>query len=266
MALRRLLFYNARYYDATIGRFISADTIVPGANGLTVWPSDSTALSAWKTAGSGPANPQELNRYSYVSNDPLTRTDPTGHLDCGGECADEKVGGPTGGGDGGGSGGGSGSGEGSGKAPVELENPLPPGSTMESDGSVHPTIQADPGAESAESLADKANTALMELPRDLRRATVGAASDPKKGMVYSIYHRTTEGTADAVEALRNKGYEVLDAPTGRGPAYHAERQLYRAGYTDIGISRQKGMCGSCTKYFSSRPNVTITPYKKFGLK
>src|SRR5215216_1063579 len=39
-----------------INRFLSADTIVPGH-----------------------ANPQNLNRYSYVLNNPLRYTDPTGH-------------------------------------------------------------------------------------------------------------------------------------------------------------------------------------------
>lgn len=48
--------YGARYYDPTIGRFISADSIVPA-----------------------PGNPQSLNRYSYVLNNPLRYTDPTGH-------------------------------------------------------------------------------------------------------------------------------------------------------------------------------------------
>jgi RHS repeat-associated protein len=51
-----LYYYNARYYDPEIGRFIQADTIVPN-----------------------PANPQSLNRYSYVLNNPLKYTDPTGH-------------------------------------------------------------------------------------------------------------------------------------------------------------------------------------------
>ncbi len=50
-----LLFYNARWYDPTVGRFISADTIVPQ-----------------------PGNPQSLNRYSYVQNNPLRFSDPTG--------------------------------------------------------------------------------------------------------------------------------------------------------------------------------------------
>jgi RHS repeat-associated protein len=51
-----LYFYNARYYDPTIGRFISADTIIPD-----------------------PINPQEFNRYSYCLNNPLRYIDPSGH-------------------------------------------------------------------------------------------------------------------------------------------------------------------------------------------
>ena len=52
-----MYFYNARYYDGTLGRFLSADTIVPS-----------------------PANPQSLNRYAYTLNNPLRYTDPTGHI------------------------------------------------------------------------------------------------------------------------------------------------------------------------------------------
>jgi RHS repeat-associated protein len=50
-----LYYYGARYYDPALGRFISADSIVP----------DYT-------------NPQAFNRYSYVLNNPLYYTDPTG--------------------------------------------------------------------------------------------------------------------------------------------------------------------------------------------
>ena len=46
--------YNARYYNPTLGRFISADTIVPS-----------------------PGDPQSLNRYAYVRNNPLKYTDPS---------------------------------------------------------------------------------------------------------------------------------------------------------------------------------------------
>jgi len=46
----------ARYYDAAQGRFISADSVVPNAN-----------------------DPQSLNRYAYVRNNPLNLTDPSGH-------------------------------------------------------------------------------------------------------------------------------------------------------------------------------------------
>jgi len=48
--------YGARYYDPALGRFIQADTMVPS-----------------------PANPQSLNRYAYVLNNPLRYTDPSGH-------------------------------------------------------------------------------------------------------------------------------------------------------------------------------------------
>jgi RHS repeat-associated protein len=51
-----LYYYNARYYDATIGRFISPDSIVQSL-----------------------ANPQTLNRYSYCLNNPLKYVDPSGH-------------------------------------------------------------------------------------------------------------------------------------------------------------------------------------------
>jgi len=48
--------YGSRFYSPKLGRFLSADTIVPGA-----------------------ANPQNFNRYSYVRNNPVRYTDPTGH-------------------------------------------------------------------------------------------------------------------------------------------------------------------------------------------
>jgi len=52
----KLIQMGARWYDAQLGRWISADTLVPN-----------------------PANPQDFNRYTYVSNNPLRYTDPTGH-------------------------------------------------------------------------------------------------------------------------------------------------------------------------------------------
>ncbi len=51
-----LYFYEARYYDGALGRFISADTIVPD-----------------------PLNPQALNRYAYAANNPILYNDPSGH-------------------------------------------------------------------------------------------------------------------------------------------------------------------------------------------
>ncbi|MEM8535960.1 MAG: RHS repeat-associated core domain-containing protein, partial [Chloroflexota bacterium] len=51
-----LLYYHARYYDPRLGRFLSPDILVPD-----------------------PANPQDWNRYTYVRNNPMNATDPTGH-------------------------------------------------------------------------------------------------------------------------------------------------------------------------------------------
>jgi len=52
---------------------------VPGAGSLTVSPSDAMAAGAWAQRSGGPSNPQQLNRYSYVLNNPVRNVDPTGH-------------------------------------------------------------------------------------------------------------------------------------------------------------------------------------------
>jgi len=52
-----LVFLGARYYNPLLGRWITPDTTIPG----------------------GGVNPQELNRYSYVSNNPINFIDPSGH-------------------------------------------------------------------------------------------------------------------------------------------------------------------------------------------
>ena len=56
-----LYYYNARYYDPALGRFVQSDTIVPQ-----------------------PYSVQGYDRYAYVNNNPLRYTDPSGHnQDCG---------------------------------------------------------------------------------------------------------------------------------------------------------------------------------------
>jgi RHS repeat-associated protein len=52
-----LNYYNFRYYDSHIRRFTQPDDIIQD-----------------------PYNPQDLNRYSYVKNNPLKYTDPSGHI------------------------------------------------------------------------------------------------------------------------------------------------------------------------------------------
>ncbi|MCL4507181.1 MAG: RHS repeat-associated core domain-containing protein [Chloroflexi bacterium] len=59
-AVGSLMDYGARFYSPLLGRFISADSIVPR-----------------------PGDPQAHNRYSYVRNSPLAYIDPSGHsTDC----------------------------------------------------------------------------------------------------------------------------------------------------------------------------------------
>jgi RHS repeat-associated protein/uncharacterized repeat protein (TIGR01451 family) len=55
-----LMDYNARFYDPSMARFVSADSLVPGAG-----------------------NSQALNRYTYVYNNPLRLVDPSGNRPCG---------------------------------------------------------------------------------------------------------------------------------------------------------------------------------------
>ena len=52
-----LYYYGGRYYDPEISRFISADPFVQDEE-----------------------DPQNLNRYSYVNNDPINYTDPSGYF------------------------------------------------------------------------------------------------------------------------------------------------------------------------------------------
>ena len=56
-----LYYYNARYYDAALGRFVQADTIIPGAG-----------------------DSKSYDRYTYVNNNPVRFVDPSGHAnECG---------------------------------------------------------------------------------------------------------------------------------------------------------------------------------------
>lgn len=97
--------YNARYYDHWIGRFISADTVIPNQERITpltvgfhgtlfldksnkenqqivlfgpsfAWPKE---LERKFNVPTGSYSPQNLSRYTYTLNNPLLYVDPTGH-------------------------------------------------------------------------------------------------------------------------------------------------------------------------------------------
>lgn len=51
--------YKARFYSPYLNRFLQPDSIIPN-----------------------PANPQSLNRFGYVGNNPIRYNDPTGHIMC----------------------------------------------------------------------------------------------------------------------------------------------------------------------------------------
>ncbi|MBI5934477.1 MAG: RHS repeat-associated core domain-containing protein [Chloroflexi bacterium] len=61
-ALGGIYFFQSRWFDPTLGRFMSPDTIVP---------TSTQGTQAW-------------DRYAFVNNNPVRYTDPTGHgVDCG---------------------------------------------------------------------------------------------------------------------------------------------------------------------------------------
>jgi RHS repeat-associated protein len=68
----RLDFFEARYYSAAQGRFTIPD-----------WSAKPQPVPYAKLD-----NPQTLNLYAYVRNDPLSRIDPDGHIDCSGKNAE----------------------------------------------------------------------------------------------------------------------------------------------------------------------------------
>jgi RHS repeat-associated protein len=53
-----IMYYNARWYDPTLGRFLQPDSMIPNQY-----------------------NPVDFDLYAYVNNNPVNRVDPSGHAD-----------------------------------------------------------------------------------------------------------------------------------------------------------------------------------------
>ena len=64
----KLLDYNARFYSARLGRFISADTVVPN-----------------------PGKSIDFDRFMYSAGNPIRYRDPSGHGYCNSQYADPDV-------------------------------------------------------------------------------------------------------------------------------------------------------------------------------
>jgi len=62
-----LYFFNARWFDPGLGRFVQSDSIIPGAD-----------------------NPQAWDRFAYTLNNPVRYIDPSGHGACDGPNADPE--------------------------------------------------------------------------------------------------------------------------------------------------------------------------------
>ena len=65
--------YGARFYSTKLGRFLSSDPLVAGVGALT-----GNLASRYPSSARGASSPQSLDRFSYVLNNPLRYTDPTG--------------------------------------------------------------------------------------------------------------------------------------------------------------------------------------------
>ncbi len=69
-------YFGARYYSSSTGRFMSPDPL-PWIRWQQGDEDDQKKFEGWI------ANPQNLNMYAYVNNNPLNHTEPTGMNACG---------------------------------------------------------------------------------------------------------------------------------------------------------------------------------------
>ena len=105
-----LYFYNARWYDSYLNRWIQPDSIIPSETGnnsqLIVDYHETQFLEQLNQENhkhiddpqsqsmTVPINPQAFDRYAYGNNNPVRYNDPTGHRNCeedGINCFDNQI-------------------------------------------------------------------------------------------------------------------------------------------------------------------------------
>jgi RHS repeat-associated protein len=250
-------YFEARYYSSSMGRFMSPDW------SATVEPVPYSKLD----------DPQSLNLYSYVRNNPLTRFDADGHFDCSGanagglgcltqaawkamnngtatsvgnyigqRMAQQQNGDPT--------------------LPTEVQPP-PPSTADKVMSALMPKSPLD--------LALLVGTdGLGELGAALSRALeLSSAMGKTADFVTLAVTETKEGTTvvsssekalrPAVRALLKPG-EV--AANGAGHAevsgVHAARQM---GLTPTGVAASRGICPSCADFLRTAGVAALSALK-----
>jgi len=241
-----LLYYHARYYDATLARFISADSVVPG-----------------QTATTGTPNPQQLNRYSYVANNPLTYNDPTGHVNKSGESPDGPMGGTGTGGDG--------------TAPqgpidpvvepvvepiVEPVEAAPPTTQMGPEGLSEAPAVENPAVEGTvhplKARADELHGLLDPVAQNRRTTGIVRTTDPEGNQVDVVSSSNRRLDPNQRAALKLGEVEGI----GSG---HAEQTgldyADRHGLTPKEVAASRPICGACADAIDMAGARPVSPLK-----
>jgi RHS repeat-associated protein len=191
-------YFEARYYEARLGRFLTPDSV----------RGDVT-------------NPQSLNLYPYVLNNPETSTDPTGLCGCGGGGGSGFLGGGGGGGGWGGGGGcggggfgGGGGGRGAPQPPPTI--PIPGAPTVSVPGGSFPnpfTTGDQPPSPWYGLILSFPLPPWPPVPPGAGGGGAGAVSSASSGLCQGTTSCTYYDEKCKDPSVRNKDYYCSIAPT-----------------------------------------------------